>query len=259
MSLLVIGCGKMGGALVSRWAEDTELEITVADPTLTAAPASVKFVQSASELIDQSFDHALIAVKPQMIAEVIPSYLPYINPEACVFSIAAGFSIESLTQIIGQRPIVRMMPNLPAEIGKGVTGYYGNALCSAQHIELARVLTESIGMSVRVETEHDIDKVTAVAGSGPGYAFEIIRCWMKAADSIGLPAETTREIVLATLGGAVDLAGAKTESLEELRNAVTSPNGTTAAGLAELRRNDAFEQLIQSTIDAALARAIELR
>lgn len=259
MSLLVIGCGKMGGALVSRWASNTEISITVADPFLEVAPHGATLVKSPSELDGTLFDKVLIAVKPQVIGDVVPSYLPYINDGACVLSIAAGVSIESLTKVVGDRPIIRMMPNLPAEIGKGVTAYFANDKSSADDTALATLLTESVGMSLQVSKEEDLDKVTAVAGSGTGYAFEIIRCWMQAAESIGLSPSVSRELVLATVGGAVDLAQAKSDSLEVLRNSVTSPKGTTEAGLAKLRENDSMETLMKATVDAALARAIELR
>jgi pyrroline-5-carboxylate reductase len=259
MSLLVIGCGKMGGALVSRWANNTEIAITVADPFLDVAPTGTTLISDPVDLKGMTFDNCVIAVKPQLIAEVVPSYLPFISDGACAFSIAAGFSIESLTKIVGPRPIIRMMPNLPAEIGKGVTGYYANEKSSPDDAALAKLLTESIGVSLQVSQEEDLDKVTAVAGSGTGYAFEIIRCWIEAAQSIGLSAAVSKELVLATIGGAVDLASAKPESIETLRDSVTSPNGTTAAGLAQLRKNEAMETIMKATVEAALARAIELR
>lgn len=259
MSLLVIGCGKMGGALVSRWAGNISVPITVVDPQLKITPLGTLLANSPADLAGSKFENILIAVKPQMITDIVPSYLEFFADNACVFSIAAGFSIESLAKVVGQRPIVRMMPNLPAEIGKGVTGYFANPLSNQQNLAFAEELTSAVGTSVPVKKEEDLDKVTAVAGSGTGYAFEIIRCWIAAAESIGLSPESSRDIVLETIGGAVDLASAKTETIETLRNSVTSPNGTTAAGLEQLRKNDAFEELIKSTIDAALARAIELR
>lgn len=259
MSLLVIGCGKMGGALVARWAAETQIPITVVDPFLEVAPIGATLIDSPAGLEGMMFDNAMIAVKPQMIAEVVPDYLPYINEKSCVFSIAAGCSVKSLAAVVGDRPIVRMMPNLPAELGKGVTGYFVNEKCSDSDSALAKLLTEAVGMSLQVSLEEDLDKVTAVAGSGTGYAFEIIRCWIEAAESIGLSPDVSRELVLATVGGAVDLALAKTDSIEFLRNSVTSPNGTTEAGLAKLRNNDSMEKLMNSTVKAALARAIELR
>lgn len=259
MSLLVIGCGKMGGALVSRWANQIGTSITVADRSLKIVPPGSALVNMPSELEGMLFDKVVIAVKPQVVAEVVPHYLPYIREGACVLSIAAGISIESLVNVVGDRAVIRMMPNLPAEIGKGVTGYFGNDKSSPADIAFAKLLTECVGLSLQVSQEEDLDKVTAVAGSGTGYAFEIIRCWVEAAEAIGLSPSVSRELVLATVRGAVDLASAKSESIEVLRNSVTSPNGTTAAGLAKLRENESMEKLLKATVDAALARAIELR
>lgn len=259
MSLLVIGCGKMGGALVARWACNPDISITVVAPSLQVAPRGTAMVNHSSELKGMLFDKVVIAVKPQVIGDVVPNYLPYIADGACVMSIAAGVSIESLMKVVGNRPVIRMMPNLPAEIGKGVTGYFANENASASDTAFAKLLTESVGMSLQVSQEEDLDKVTAIAGSGTGYAFEIIRCWMEAAESIGLSASVSRELVLATVGGAVDLAQAKPDTLEALRDSVTSLNGTTAAGLAKLRENQAMENLMKATVDAALARAVELR
>ncbi len=259
MTLLVIGCGKMGGALVSRWASNTQISITVVDPSIEAAPTGASLVRDVSDLKGMLFDAAVIAVKPQLIATVVPDYLPFISPGGCIFSIAAGFSLDSLTRVVGMRPIIRMMPNLPAEIGKGVTGYFANDKASANDTALALLLTDAVGMSLQVTDEEDLDKVTAVAGSGTGYVFEIIRCWMEAAEAIGLSPAVSRELVLMTVGGAVELAAVSTDSVEDLRNSVTSPKGTTEAGLAKLREHGAMEELMKATIDAALARAIELR
>lgn len=259
MSLLVIGCGKMGGALVSRWATNTQMPITVVDPFLDVAPLGTTLANTPEDLDGKLFDNVAIAVKPQMIAEVVPIYLPFVGEKACVISIAAGFSVASLAKVVGERPIIRMMPNLPAEIGKGVTAYFANSNATVNDTALAKLLTEAVGVSLQVLEEEDLDKVTAVAGSGTGYAFEIIRCWVSAAESIGLSAAVSKELVLATIGGAVDLALAKSDSIEELRNSVTSPNGTTAAGLAKLREKEAMEKLMKDTVEAALVRAIELR
>ncbi len=259
MSLLVIGCGKMGGALVSRWAGNTQISITVADPVTEVPPSGVALVRNPSELEGMLFDNLVIAVKPQLINEVVSDYLPFVSDVGCVFSIAAGFSISSLEKIVGNRSIIRMMPNLPAEIGAGVTGYYANDRASVNDFAFAARLTDAVGISLQVTHEEDLDKITAVTGSGTGFALEIIRCWMQAAESIGLSPAVTRKLVLATIGGAVELAEKKPESIEALRNSVTSPKGTTQAGLAMLREDDSMEKLLKTTIDATLARAIELR
>ncbi len=261
MSLLIIGYGKMGGALGMRWASNVDLPITVIDPYAQKQniPPNVRLCTSVEELDGQRFDSLIVAIKPQVIPELLPTYLPFLADQGCVFSIAAGFSVASLERLVGERAIVRMMPNLPAEIGKGVTAFYANNHTNADHIRLARQLTEVTGYSLEVEQEADLDKVTAVAGSGTGYGFEIIRSWIEATIKLGLSPKVARELVLATLEGAVELAKQKPDSMEVLRESVTSPQGTTAAGLAVMRQNEAMETILTGTVNAAMKRAIELR
>lgn len=261
MSLLIVGYGKMGGALINRWASDTELSITVVDPyaKVESVPLSVRLCKSIEEINGQSFDSLILAIKPQVIPDLLPSYLPYLAEGGCLLSIAAGFSISSLEKIAGRIPIIRMMPNLPAEIGKGVTAFYGNEHAGLNHIALATTLTEVTGYSLQVSEEEELDKVTAVAGSGTGYGFEIIRSWIEATIQLGLSPAVARELVLATLEGAVELAKHKPDTMEELRDSVTSPQGTTAAGLSVLREGEAMEALMTNTVNAAMQRAIELR
>lgn len=261
MSLLIVGYGKMGGALINRWASDTDQSITVVDPfaKVESVPLNVRMCKSIEEISEQSFDGLILAIKPQVIPELLPNYLPHLVEGGCLLSIAAGFSIASLEKIAGRIAMIRMMPNLPAEIGKGVTAFYGNEHASQNHISLATTLTEVTGYSLQVSEEEELDKVTAVAGSGTGYGFEIIRCWIEAAIQLGLSPEVARELALATIEGSVELAKHKPDSLEDLRESVTSPQGTTAAGLAVLRENDAMEKLMKGTVNAAMQRAIELR
>ena len=261
MSLLIVGYGKMGSALVNRWAGNTDLSISVIDPyaKIESMPLSVRLCTSLDELHGQTFDAIVIAIKPQMIKDLLPDYLPFLASGGCLLSIAAGFSINSLEAIAGKLPIIRMMPNLPAEIGKGVTAFYANEHAKPAHTSLASTLTTVTGYSLEVSVEEELDKVTAVAGSGTGYGFEIIRSWMEATIQLGMDPVVARELVLATLEGAVELAKLKSDSMEDLRESVTSPQGTTAAGLAVLREEGAMEKLMTNTVNAAMKRAIELR
>ncbi len=261
MSLLIVGYGKMGSALANRWASNTELSISVIDPyaKIESVPLNVRLCTSTDEIQGQTFDAIVIAIKPQVIADLLPEYLPHLAADGCLLSIAAGFSISSLEKIAGKLPMVRMMPNLPAEIGKGVTAFYGNEHAGPNHIALATTLTEVTGYSLQVKVEEELDKVTAIAGSGTGYGFEIIRSWIEASIQLGISPAVARELVLATIEGAVELAKQKPDSLETLRESVTSPQGTTAAGLAVLRQDEAMEKLMTGTVNAAMARAIELR
>jgi pyrroline-5-carboxylate reductase len=261
MSLLIVGYGKMGSALAKRWASNANFKVSVIDPfaDIKSAPKNICLHTSPDELAGQSFDALFIALKPQVIAELLPVYLPYLKSDGCLFSIAAGFSMRSLGEIAGGIPIVRMMPNLPAEIGYGVTGFYPNEFADEGHCQMAKTLTEVTGFGLQVSSEEDLDKVTAVAGSGTGYGFEIIRSWIEATVQLGLSPTVARELVLATMEGAVELAKRKPDSLAILRNSVTSPAGTTEAGLAVLRENEVMETLMINTVNAALQRAIELR
>lgn len=259
MSLLMIGCGKMGGALLGRWATQTDQQITIVDPALASAPATVTLCAGMEELGEKRFDIIVVAIKPQLIEVVLPAYRAHLADNGCVISIAAGYAVASIEKIVGSLPIIRVMPNLPAQIGRGVSALYANTRCTAEHIAWASALTDAAGHTLLVDSEDAIDKVTAVAGSGPGYAFEIARCWIKSAEALGFSAVEARDLVLNTLVGSMEMAIQSDQSMDELRDSVTSKNGTTEAGLNVLRKDTVIDTLFNETIKAAYERAIELR
>lgn len=206
MSLLMIGCGKMGGALLSRWCIQMQHAITIVAPTRQTAPMNVTLKHSIKDLDNNKFDIIVIAIKPQLIEAVLPAYRDHIAKDGCFVSIAAGYSVTSIEKLIGQQPIIRIMPNLPAQIGRGVSALYPNTHCTQTHIAIAKELTDAAGYTLLVDSEDAIDKVTAVAGSGPGYTFEIARCWIIAAETLGFSAKESRELVLNTLVGSIEMA-----------------------------------------------------
>ncbi|MBA6348192.1 MULTISPECIES: pyrroline-5-carboxylate reductase [unclassified Colwellia] len=259
MSLLMIGCGKMGGSLLTRWATSTNHTITIINPSLVKAPQNVIVRQAIEELADQRFDIIVIAIKPQLIEKILPSYRRHLADSGCIISIAAGYSVSSIEQLIGEQAIVRVMPNLPAKIGRGVSGLFANSRCSAAQIENAVALTNAVGFTHITTSEDELDRVTAVAGSGPGYAFEIARCWIESAIKLGFSPQTARELVLNTLSGSMELALTSKEDAETLRNSVTSKNGTTAAGLSALMQDEQLASLFDSTVLSAYQRAVALR
>ena len=259
MSLLMIGCGKMGGALLNCWTEIPDQTITIVDPSLEKAPPGVTLERSVESLSDRCFDIIVIAVKPQLIASVLPAYRGLLNETGFIMSIAAGYSVASLEQHVGQQPIIRVMPNLPARIGRGVSALYANSRCSQTQIDRALDLTNAAGYSLLVASEDELDRVTAIAGSGPGYAFEIARCWIEAAEKLGFSAQHARELVLNTLAGSVEMGLESNHDMAELRNAVTSKNGTTEAGLTALNGDAQLQSLFDSTLNAAYQRAVQLR
>jgi len=253
----------MGGALLPRWLH-TETDITVVRPSGKAVPGTeqitpYRLVRNATELEDVKFDVLVIATKPQIIREVVPGYQEALKKDALVVSIAAGFSVASLADVAGSRPIVRIMPNMPVAIGEGFSTMFANDLVTSEQRVLVTELMANTGSSLWVDEEDCLDRATAVAGSGPGYVFEIARCWVEAGKSLGFSDSQAKKMVLQTLLGAVKSAEDDPRSLTELRNNVTSKNGTTAAGLAALNGDSGLDDLFDKTVRAAYHRAVELR
>jgi pyrroline-5-carboxylate reductase len=257
--VLMVGCGKMGSALLTRWLGQPNFTFTVVSPSGRLMPKGVNMVRSAKALVDTRFDLIVIAVKPQMIAEILPVYTDLLAYNGCYLSIAAGFSTNSIEELVGKASLIRIMPNLPVQIGKGVSSLYANKYATLQQRILVEALMTTTGQLVWTKTEDDIDRLTAIAGSGPGYVFEIARCWINAGQTLGFSEGISREMVLRTLVGSAELALSSQASLDELREGVTSKNGTTAAGLCALNQDANLDDLLQKTIDAAYARALELR
>ncbi|SEL29184.1 pyrroline-5-carboxylate reductase [Pacificibacter marinus] len=259
MNILLIGCGKMGGAMLRQWASNDNNHFTVADPAARDLPKGVKHVSKMAELNAAEFDVMLIAIKPQMIADVLPDYAFSLKPDGCIVSIAAGCGIDTIVGIAGEKAIIRVMPNLAAMVGLGVSGLYANNKCTEQQKADVTVLIAETGTCIQLSSEDEIDRLTAISGSGPGYIFEVMRSYMAAAKSMGFDDETARTLVMDTIAGTVETARQSPDTLEELRNSVTSKNGTTQAGLEELMRDHKLEALFRNTVQAAYSRAIELK
>ncbi|KQI70970.1 pyrroline-5-carboxylate reductase [Loktanella sp. 5RATIMAR09] len=259
MNILLIGCGKMGGAMLRQWASHGGNTFTVADPAANDLPDGVAHVSKATDLRAQEFDVVLIAIKPQMIADVLPDYAHALKDGGVFVSIAAGASVASLEKVVGNAAIARVMPNMAALVGMGVSGLYANDRCTPQQTRDIVALIDQTGTCIAVESEDQIDRLTAVSGSGPGYVFEILRNYVAAAEALGFDHETARKLVFDTVTGTVEAARQSELSLEELRNSVTSKNGTTQAGLGALMQDGTLDALLHGTLQAAYARAVELR
>ncbi|MFV0624508.1 pyrroline-5-carboxylate reductase family protein [Sphingomonas sp. ac-8] len=264
----MVGYGKMGAALLSQWQAaagrpDADHQFTVIDPAVDPAAASpfpaVTFVQQPPAPDACAFDLVIVAVKPQLVDAVLPLYADRLAQGGFVASIAAGCSLARLRALAGGVPVVRIMPNLPAAIGAGVSGLCADPTATPEQRAAVQQLAEAVGTAVWVADEDQLDRLTAVAGSGPGYGFEIARSYVAAAQAIGFDAATAKQLVLGTLAGTIEMAKQSPLELDALRTSVTSKNGTTAAGLAALNGDGTLDQLLQATLDAAYARAVELR
>jgi pyrroline-5-carboxylate reductase len=182
------------------------------------------------------------------------------NGDTVFLSVAAGVTIANYETILGaQTPIIRAMPNTPAAISQGITAIAGNALATPAQMDMAEALLSAVGDVVRLESEAQIDAVTGVSGSGPAYVFHLIECMAAAGQAQGLPADMAIKLAQATVAGAGALALQSDESAEQLRRNVTSPNGTTQAGLEVLMdENTGLPGLVMATVAAAADRSREL-
>lgn len=258
--LVLLGCGKMGSAMLEGWLNDglPAGSVYVLDPY----PSDWLKGTGVHINTDLPADPAivLVAVKPQMMGEALPTLAAMGNGETVFVSVAAGTPIAQFEAVLGgQTPIVRAMPNTPAAIGRGITAIIGNSYVSAAALDLAEALLQAVGQVVRLETEDQIDAVTGVSGSGPAYVFHLIETLAKAGEAQGLSPELSMQLAKATVGGAGALAEAAAEDPAQLRVNVTSPNGTTQAALEVLMdEQSGFPTLLNKAVDAAVKRSKEL-
>jgi len=258
--LVLLGCGKMGGALLAGWLRGglDPGAVWVLDPY----PSDWLMAQGVhvNAGLPPSPAMAVIAVKPQMMGEALPAMQALGNGATVVLSIAAGTTIARFEAVIGAKtPVIRAMPNTPAAIGRGITALIGNAHVAEDRMALAEVLLSAVGKTVRLTGEAQMDAVTAVSGSGPAYVFHLIETLAAAGEAEGLAPALALELARATVAGAGALAEASEESPAQLRINVTSPNGTTQAALEVLMDEESgLPALMARAVRAAADRSREL-
>lgn len=258
--LVLLGCGKMGTALLTGWlaAGVPAASVWVIEPNPT------EWLQTIGVHLNKGLPPrpavALLAVKPQMMGSALPALQALGNGTTLFISIAAGTTIATFEAALGAgTPIVRTMPNTPAMVGRGITALCGNANATAAHLALAQALMSAVGQVVSLTDESQIDAVTAVSGSGPAYVFHLIEAMAAAGEAEGLPAEIAMRLARATVCGAGELAYQSPETAAQLRINVTSPGGTTAAALAVLMDEaTGFPAVLKRAVRAAANRGREL-
>ena len=259
--LVLLGCGKMGSAMLKGWL-DRGLDpgrVWVVEPRPSDWLLGLKGIHLNAG-VPESPAVLLVAVKPQMMGEALPSAATFGGGGTVVLSIAAGTPIARFETVMGAgTPVVRAMPNTPAAIGKGITGIVGNAHVTAAQMDMAEALLSAIGQTVRLDDEAQIDAVTAVSGSGPAYVFHLIEALAAAGVAEGLAPDVAMRLAKATVAGAGALAEAADETPEQLRVNVTSPGGTTQAALRVLMdETSGFPALLKRAVKAAADRGREL-
>lgn len=207
-------------------------------------------------LVDAA-DIIVLAVKPQVM-ETVCTQISLSTDTTLVVSIAAGITIEQLSNWLGSKTaIVRCMPNTPALVGKGASGLFANEYVNSEQKMLAQSLMEAVGLSVWVDSENDIDTVTAVSGSGPAYFFLFMEAMQDAAKELGLSEELAKQLVYQTASGAAELALHSSDTTAELRRNVTSPGGTTESAIKTFEAGG-IRKLVKSALADAKNRSIEL-
>lgn len=265
--LLLVGAGKMGGAMLDGWLDQglDPRQVTVLDPFVEAdrkeelEQAGSVVGRDARDVSQRNLKTLVIAVKPQVMADALAAIRPLAQAETLVISVAAGIRLAALEQGFrpGQ-PVVRIMPNTPAQVRMGMSVAIANAHVTPAQRGVADALARAVGDAAWVDDEALIDAVTAVSGSGPAYVFLLAECLAQAAREAGLPSELAERLARQTVAGAGALLAASPLPASELRRNVTSPKGTTAAALALLMAEDGLQPLMTRAVQAARQRSIEL-
>lgn len=272
--VLLIGCGKMGEALLAGWlaasASDPVGDVSVVEPDPGTAKAlherfgAIEVVAGAEAVATDIRPAAIVfAVKPQALTAVARDYGRFASGDCVYLSIAAGRTIAGLEASLPEgAAVVRAMPNTPAAVGRGASVACANAITSTGQRHLCQRLLGAVGTVAWVEDETLLDAVTALSGSGPAYVFFLVECLAAAGAAAGLPRDLAESLARDTVAGAGELLHRSPETATALRQNVTSPGGTTAAALAVLMGreggNGGLAPLVSAAIEAAARRARDL-
>ncbi len=264
MKVLVIGAGNMGltyaeGMVKSSLLGEKNLQIFDTDPEKIIALKEVSHFDVYDKLEDclPKADLVFIAVKPYHSDDLFEKMKPMINQNQIFISLMAGVTIESIQERLGAEKVVRTMPNLPAQVGKGVTSYTESDKVSRVELLAIRNLLDTTGESIHVDTQKFIDASTGISGSGPAYVFYFMNSMLEAAKKMGFSEHDSKVLVSNTFEGAVELFNRNDLSPQTWMNRVASKGGTTRAALDSMDDNN-VKDLIKEAAYAAFNRAIEL-
>lgn len=264
LSIALVGCGAMGSALLKGWLtlSDTKERFSnfwVIAPHREKVESFLKDTRvgwtTSPEQLPQTPDLILFAVKPYHLADILPHYKVF---DTLFISVASGKPLSFYeTHLSPSFPFVRAMPNTPLSIHQGTIAFLSKAFLSSQNKQKIETCFRGMGFSFWVNSDDDLDKVTALTGSGPAYVFYVIEAFAQAAETLGFSKETALQMALSTFEGASTYAQQSGQSPESLRSQVTSPQGTTAEAIKVLERGDLYH-LMEEAVKAAYKRAKEL-
>jgi pyrroline-5-carboxylate reductase len=267
-TILLVGCGKMGSALLEGWFKRglNPVDVMIVEPAgRDAIPLCQKhraltvLAKAADIPRDFTPDVVMFAIKPQVAADIVPAYVRFMRQHPVFLSILAGKTIAFFKSHLGADAcVVRAMPNTPASIGKGISALTAAPEVTPEQKRICDVLMAAAGQVVWLDDETQMDAVTAVSGSGPAYVFLLAEVLARAGQAAGLPVALADQLARATVVGAGALLGHSPEPAATLRQNVTSPNGTTAAALKVLMSDERLQKLVTEAVEAAALRSREL-
>lgn len=260
---VLIGAGRMGSAMARGWLQDPRAA-GMSDLIVVEPQPGPDVLEAANEKLitlnpkAAPADIVVLAIKPQGFAAAAPALRGWVGEDTLIVSIMAGVTIERISAVFGSKKVARAMPNTPGAIGAGVTGFALSAACGdAESLETAKLL-KPLGLVIGPLDESQMDAVTAVSGSGPAYVFLLAEALAAAGKAAGLGPAVADALARETIVGAGALLGQIAESPAELRKAVTSPGGTTAAALEVLMAPGGLPDLMRKAVESAAKRGAEL-
>jgi pyrroline-5-carboxylate reductase len=262
-TILLVGAGKMGSALLEGWlalgiAPDRLAAIEPQPNSNITALAAQGLRLNPPQRLDHEIAAVVIAVKPQVAPEVMPTLVPFVGAATVVVSIMAGRTLRFLEATLPRAALVRAMPNTPAAVGRGITVAVPNARVFAAQRDLVHALLSAVGAVEWIDDEVLMDAVTALSGSGPAYVFLLAETMACAGCAVGLPPLLAEALARATVAGSGELLHRSRLDAATLRQNVTSPGGTTAAALDVLMAEAGLQGLMTKAIAAAAKRSNEL-
>jgi len=260
--LLLVGCGKMGGAMLDGWLSRglAASDILIAEPVEALRPKKpgLRAVGSTSE-ISETPEIVVLAVKPQTMDAVLPDLKRFADDGSVFLSIAAGKTLKYFASHLGAAAkVVRAMPNTPAAVRQSITVACAAKGVSAAEKKRCQQLLEAVGQALWVEDEALMDPVTALSGSGPAYVFLLVEAMAAAGAKLGLSPDMAMQLARATVAGSGELLRQSSEPASQLRVNVTSPGGTTAEALKVLMAADGIQPVFDKALAAASRRSKEL-
>ena len=260
--LLLIGCGKMGGAMLEGWLARglSPADVVVAEPVEVLRPTKggVQSVAASSE-VEETPQTVVLAVKPQSMDEALADLRRFADMGSLFLSIAAGKTLSYFARHLGgNAKVVRAMPNTPAAVRQGITVATASATVSGEEKERCHALLEAVGQVLWVDEESLMDPVTALSGSGPAYVFLLVEAMAAAGAKLGLAPDMAMQLARATVAGSGELLKQSREPAAQLRVNVTSPGGTTAEALKILMAADGIQPVFDKALAAASRRSKEL-